>query len=239
MIVSVRGIEKSFTRGTNRMQVLRGIDLDARPGECVFLAGPSGSGKSTLLSILGCILTPDAGTVRLFDTPVERLDETARAELRRKRIGFVFQRFHLIRGLDALDNVCVPMVLQGVDWSAARRRASALLDRVGLREHLHADPRRMSAGQCQRIAFARALANDPQLILADEPTASLDGEHGTEAMRLLRALTAEQGKTAIVVTHDARIFGFADRVLWLEDGSIVEKAEPQTAVLATAEGSPA
>ncbi|RMF97961.1 MAG: ABC transporter ATP-binding protein [Planctomycetota bacterium] len=237
MIVSVRGIEKSFIRGTNRMQVLRGIDLDACPGECVFLAGPSGSGKSTLLSILGCILTPDSGTVRLFGTPVEQLDETARAELRRKRIGFVFQRFHLIRGLNALDNVCVPMVLRGVDWHAARRRASELLDRVGLGEHLHADPRRMSAGQCQRIAFARALANDPQLILADEPTASLDGEHGTEAMRLLRALTAEEGKTAIVVTHDARIFGFADRVLWLEDGRIVENREPQSTVLATAEGS--
>lgn len=225
MVIAARNIEKSFVRGSNRFPVLRGIDLGVRSGECVFLAGPSGSGKSTLLSIFGCILTPDSGTLRLFDEDVTSLDQAHRVAFRRDRIGFVFQRFHLVRGLRAIDNVCVPMILQGQSWPQARRRARELLDSVGLTEHIHADPRQMSAGQCQRVAFARALANDPELILADEPTASLDGEHGQAAMKLLRELTAQRGKTAVIVTHDTRIFPYADRILWLENGRVSSAPE--------------
>ena len=192
------------------------------PGECVFLAGPSGSGKTTLLSIVGCILTPDRGRVRILDQDVLALDGPGRVTMRRDRIGFVFQRFHLIRGLTALDNVSVPLVLRGTPRRAAHRRAADLLDSVGLADKAAAQPQNLSAGQCQRVALARALAGDPQLILADEPTASLDAANGPEMMKLLRRLTTDEGKTAIVVTHDQRIFPFADRVLWLENGRVVE-----------------
>jgi putative ABC transport system ATP-binding protein len=141
-------------------------------------------------------------------------------------MGFVFQRFHLIRGLTALNNVCVPLTLQGVSRREARKRGRTLLDAVGLGDKADADPRNLSTGQCQRVALARALVGDPQLILADEPTASLDASNGREVIQLLRHLVSQQGKTAIVVTHDPRIFPYADRVCSLENGHLVETQEP-------------
>jgi len=192
-------------------------------GERVFLVGPSGSGKSTLLAILGCILTPDHGTVRLLGQPVERLTVAERTVLRRDRIGFAFQKFHLIRGLSALENVCVPMQLAGISEGKARVRGRELLAEVGLSEHGSADPRRMSSGQCQRVAIARALALDPEVIFADEPTASLDEASGQQVMELFSRLVRERAKTAVVVTHDLRIFGFADRVLEVHEGQLVSQ----------------
>lgn len=221
--VTLRNVSKSYHRGTSETRVLDSVNLNVARGHCVFLVGPSGSGKTTLLSIIGCVLTADQGDVAVLGHDLSRQKNKDRAELRRKHIGFVFQKFHLIRGLSALDNVCVPLTLSG--WSAAKaaERARELLNIVGLAEHADADPRRLSVGQCQRVAIARALAADPDLILADEPTASLDAETGQQAMRLLRSLTVEAGKTVIVVTHDNRIVSFADRILNMENGKLQEQ----------------
>jgi len=219
--VSLQGIEKTYRSGSNATHVLRGVDFTAEREECVFLVGPSGSGKTTLLSILGCILSPDAGTVVLHGQDVLQLCDTERTVFRRSRIGFVFQRFNLIRGLSALDNVVVPLALQGSAGTASRARAAELLAQVGLAEKGAAKIQQLSSGQRQRVALARALAADPDLILADEPTASLDAENGREVMTLLRRLTAEQGKTAIVVTHDERIFPFADRICRMDEGRLI------------------
>ena len=227
LAIYAQDVHKVYRRGTTRAPVLRGVDLAVERGRCVYLAGPSGSGKTTLLSILGCILTPDQGQVRLFDRDITTLDETGRIALRRNRIGFVFQRFHLIRGLTALDNTCVPLVLRGAKPKAAHQRGMVLLEAVGLADKAHEHPRNLSTGQCQRVALARALVGDPDLVLADEPTASLDAENGQEVMGLLRRLTTEEGKTAVVVTHDQRIFHFADHLFRLENGRIIEAERPQ------------
>lgn len=222
-VLDVRGVHKGYCRGGTATRVLAGIDLQVHRGESVFLVGPSGSGKSTLLSILGCILTPDRGTLRIMGRDVGQVDEDARVRVRRDVIGFVFQRFQLIRGLSVLDNVLVPMRLQGALASTARARALELIESVGLADQVAALPQQLSAGQCQRVAFARALANDPQILLADEPTASLDSATGDDIMRLLRQLIQRYHKTAIVVTHDARIFHYADRIFRLDGGRLQEQ----------------
>jgi putative ABC transport system ATP-binding protein len=227
-------VHKDYTTGGATTAVLQGVELATRPGECVFLVGPSGSGKSTLLSILGCMLTPDRGHVEIVGQDLARLNERERAVLRRDRIGFVFQRFQLIRGLNALQNACLPLTLRGVSPKEATRRATELLEAVGLADKLRAHVGKLSTGQCQRVALARALAGNPDLILADEPTASLDGQNGQEVMRLLRHLTSEQGKTALVVTHDQRIFGYADRILHLDAGRITEVDSEHPALTAGA-----
>jgi putative ABC transport system ATP-binding protein len=232
--IRVGGVSKVYRHGAVAATVLQRVDLTVRRGECAFLAGPSGSGKTTLLSIIGCILAADEGRVELFGQDLAVLGPLERTLLRRDRIGFVFQRFHLIRGLTALENVCVPMTLRGVAPRAARPRALYLLEAVGLSDKVHAHPRNLSAGQCQRVAIARALANDPGLVLADEPTASLDAKNGQEVMQLLERLVAQEGKTAVVVTHDPRIFSFADQVHWLENGRIVERQSPVSGELVEA-----
>jgi putative ABC transport system ATP-binding protein len=225
LAIHVEGVYKSYSRGAAAAPVLSGVDLAVESGCCVYLAGPSGSGKSTLLSILGCILSADRGRVEILGRDLAALGPYERTLLRRDHIGFVFQRFHLVRGLTALENVCVPLTLRGAAARAARERGMELLAAVGLADKAGGQPRNLSAGQCQRVALARALANDPELILADEPTASLDAANGQEVMQLLRRLTTEQGKTAVVVTHDQRIFGFADRVYWLENGRVADTHE--------------
>ncbi|MHB0954779.1 MAG: ABC transporter ATP-binding protein [Pirellulaceae bacterium] len=222
-IAQVRGLHKAYGSGATLTPVLRGVDLSIESGECVFLVGPSGCGKSTLLSIFGCILTPDQGEVRLFGQDIGRWSSAVRTHLRLQRIGFVFQRFHLIRGLRVFDNVFVPLRLRGVSPRQARPRVMEMLDAVGLADKWRADPRQLSAGQAQRVAFARALVSDPDLILADEPTASLDATAGQDAMNLLRLLIKEKQKTAIVVTHDTRIFPYADRICAMRDGIIEEQ----------------
>ena len=213
-------LHKSYRRGATVTPVLRGADFRVEVGEAVFLIGPSGSGKSTLLSILGCLLTPDSGMLEILGHAVETLSAREATELRLRSIGFVFQRFQLIEGLSALDNVCIPLKLAGWTARKARRRAAELLERVGLADHLRARPGRMSAGQCQRVAIARALALKPQLILADEPTASLDAESGQEIMTLFQSLIRDHQVTTVVVTHDPRIFSYADRICEVADGRV-------------------
>jgi putative ABC transport system ATP-binding protein len=223
--VRLEAVYKSYRRGSTVTPVLEGIDLAVERGECVYLTGPSGSGKTTLLSIVGCILTPDRGRVAILGRDVLAQSTEDRAVLRRDRLGFVFQRFHLIRGLSALENVCVPLTLRGASPRAASRRGMALLEAVGLADRPHADPRSMSAGQCQRVALARSLACDPEILLADEPTASLDAANGQQVMELFRRLTTAEGKTAVVVTHDPRILHFADRVIRLDNGRLADQAD--------------
>ena len=228
-VVELKRASKWYRRGEEKTVVLDEVDFRVQAGECVFLLGPSGSGKTTLLSLIGCVLSADAGDVRVLGHNPRQLDAQQLALLRRDHIGFVFQRFHLIRGLSALENVAVPLLLRGYSHAQANRAAREKLDVVGLGSYHATSPTRMSVGQCQRVAFARALVGDPQLILADEPTASLDGDTGQRAMELLRAVTAEASKTVVVVTHDHRILPFADRIVQMQRGTLVD-AQPAPTV---------
>lgn len=228
LAVAVRGVCKAFDGGGAKTQVLDRVDLSIEQGQCLFLLGPSGSGKTTLMSIIGCLLTADAGEVRVLGAEVSGLSPQQRADLRRRQIGFVFQKYHLIRGLSAAENVAVPLKLDGEADDVAEAKSLQLLERVGLAEKAHESPSRMSVGQCQRVAVARALAADPPLVLADEPTAALDAVAGRQAMQLLRELTVESGKTLVVVTHDHRILpaaGSPDRIVAMDSGRLVEAAE--------------
>lgn len=220
--VALHQVDKSYSTGGCTARVLDKIDLTIARGECVFLVGPSGSGKSTLLSIIGCLLSPDAGQVDILGHQVHLLDRQSAAELRLKHLGFVFQRFHLVRGLTVLENIAVPLTLAGWPSSLAQQRAAQLLEEIGLGGYGNHSIRALSVGQAQRVALARALAAEPELVLADEPTASLDAATGRQALELLRRLTRDAGKTVIVVTHDPRILSYADRVLRVENGRLVE-----------------
>lgn len=226
LVVSAQGVGKAYRAGPETHWVLRGVDFQVRSGECVFLCGPSGSGKSTLLSILGCLLTADEGSVRIMGREVQRMTAGELSSTRRDLLGFVFQRFQLIRGLSAEDNVALPLGLQGVATSEARSRARGLLDRVGLSRHYQSRPGSMSPGQCQRVALARAVITSPKLVLADEPTAALDGKSGAEVMQLLKELVVMAGAAVVVVTHDPRILPHADRVCEIENGRLVRDDKP-------------
>lgn len=221
-VIRASGLVKSYQTGDECCAVLKGVDLSVTRGECVYLVGPSGSGKTTLLSILGCVLSADAGQLDVLGLDVLRFTVNEQARFRREKIGFVFQRFHLFKALTAAENVCVPLDLLGWPKGQSRGRAVELLSLVGLAEKASCRVTRLSVGQRQRVAFARALAGDPELILADEPTASLDADAGFTAMSILKNLCRELGKTVVVVTHDSRIYAMADRLLRLSDGRVVE-----------------
>ncbi len=221
-----RDVHKSFGSGTHRSPVLRGVSIDAARGETVFLVGPSGSGKTTLLSILGCIMTPDCGSVEVLGQEVGKMTPAQLTAFRRDNLGFIFQTFNLFPTLSALDNVCLTLAMRGASLRTARERASDLLNQVGIWHRRNARPSQLSGGECQRVAVARALADDPALVFADEPTASLDAENGQAVLQLLTRLVRERGVTLVVVTHDDRIFPFADRVLRLEDGCMVHEWVP-------------
>lgn len=219
-LITANRIRKSYSIGGEQQWVLDGVDFHADSGETVFLSGPSGSGKSTLLSILGCLLECDSGEITIAGRRVDQLSVSDRTLVRRHLVGFVFQRFQLIRGLTAEDNVAVPLTLQGLTLSEAREQAGWLLKRVGLESHRKQLPTAMSPGQCQRVALARAVITTPKILLADEPTAALDGKSGIEAMELLKELVAETDAATIVVTHDPRILKYADRVCAIENGRV-------------------
>jgi putative ABC transport system ATP-binding protein len=218
VVLKANQIRKSYNIGGERRWVLNGVDFQASAGECVFLCGPSGSGKSTLLSIMGCLLECDSGEVIIAGKRVDQLAVAAATLVRRQSIGFVFQRFQLVRALSAEDNVAVPLTMQGVSLSDARDRAGDILKRVGLDLHRRQLPSLMSPGQCQRVALARAVITSPSIVLADEPTAALDGKSGVEVMELLKELVASTGSATVVVTHDPRILHYADRVCEIENG---------------------
>ncbi len=209
--------------GDAEVHALDGIDLAIRRGEHVAIMGPSGSGKSTLLHILGCLDRPTGGRYLMDGVELGHADEGLRSRVRRERIGFVFQFFHLLARLDALGNVELPMLLGGMARAERRERAEAALEAVGLADRVHHRPDQLSGGQRQRVAIARAIVMDPELILADEPTGNLDRASAEEVMALLERLNRD-GRTLVVVTHDPEIAGRARRVVRLDDGRIVEDA---------------
>ena len=217
-----RGLTKAYGTGASSVVALRGIDLDVHCGELLMVVGPSGCGKTTLISIIGTILNQDGGQCVVLDRDVEKMDEAERALFRGTSIGFVFQLFNLLPTLTALENVLVPLLITGASWDVAAVRARAALEAVGLGARPDALPGQLSVGQQQRVAIARALVHDPKLILCDEPTSSLDHETGLGMMRLLRDVARHPDRALIVVTHDPRILGFADRIAHMDDGRIVD-----------------
>jgi putative ABC transport system ATP-binding protein len=220
-MIALHGITKSFHDGEREVQVLRGVDLEAAQGELVAIVGQSGSGKSTLLYIAGALDNEFGGAAVVAGASLRELTETTRAELRNRRIGFVFQSFNLLPGLDALQNVMLPGVLRrgSGTFEQLRERAQASLARVGLADKAHARPARLSGGERQRVAIARALSAEPSLLLADEPTGNLDAETGDGIIRLFQELAAG-GLTVLVVTHEERVSSAATRVLNLREGRI-------------------
>jgi putative ABC transport system ATP-binding protein len=220
LAVQARGIRKTYGSGELACQALRGVDLDVRAGEMVLLVGPSGSGKTTLLSILGCVLSPTAGELSLFGTRITGRSESELPALRQALIGFVFQGHNLISALSASDNVRLVLETRGFSRREAATEARDVVARVGLADKADSLPDALSGGQRQRVAIARAVAGRPPLVLADEPTSSLDAVAGLEVTRLLTELCREQGSSVVVVTHDARIFDLGDRIVHIEDGRV-------------------
>lgn len=214
------GVEKAFGQGDARVRVLRGADFEAVAGEITFLVGPSGCGKTTLISVFGGLLTPDAGTAEVFGTDLGRLGGGRLADFRAANIGFIFQQFNLLPALSAAENAAVTLIARGVPTRRAVAAATDLLGRLGLGPHVRKYPNQLSGGQQQRVAIARALVHGPRLVVCDEPTASLDAESGRAVMELLRAAAVEPGRAVVVVTHDDRIFHFADRVSHMADGVV-------------------
>jgi ABC-type lipoprotein export system ATPase subunit len=211
-----------YGRGAGVVHVLHALELTVAAGETLAVMGPSGCGKSTLLHLLSGLQRPTAGEVWLQGHRIDRLSERALARLRRKAIGFVFQAFHLMDELTALENVELPALLAGRSPREARRRAAELLDQVGLSERARHLPSALSGGQRQRVAIARALSNDPLVVLADEPTGNLDSAATLDVLRLFERLRAD-GQTVVIVTHDSRIAATADRLISMRDGAFVEE----------------
>jgi putative ABC transport system ATP-binding protein len=220
-LVEAVNVAKNLGSGAARVAALRGVSLTLNGGELTLLMGPSGSGKTTLLSILGCMLTPTEGTVRVCGHSTDGAGPEDLALLRRKHVGFVFQSFHLFPTLSATDNVRLALDVRGEPSRPARARSREALARVGLAHKAKVFPRELSGGEQQRVAIARAIVGAPSIILADEPTAALDGENGQAIMTILAEIARERGHAVLIVTHDPRILPFADRVVHIEDGRIV------------------
>lgn len=232
-MITVRDLRKSYQMGRALVHALNNVDLDITHGTFTAVMGPSGSGKSTLLYLLGGLDRPSQGTILVNQQPVETLDENALALYRRRTIGFIFQSFNLIPTLTALENVAFPMRFARIPRRQRQLRAFELLQRVGLADRVHHKPTELSGGQQQRVAIARALVNDPQLILADEPTGNLDTSSGNSIMQLLAELHG-QGRTVLVVTHDPRMSAYTTHTVHMLDGRIVSEADYQQAIMVTA-----
>ncbi|HEY0052406.1 MAG TPA: ABC transporter ATP-binding protein [Caulobacteraceae bacterium] len=222
-VLSVRGLKRSYVTGERTLEVLKGVDLDVRPGEVVGLIGPSGSGKSSLLHAAGLLERPNAGTIAIDGRDCGGLDERARTRLRLTEIGFVYQFHHLLPEFDARDNVALPLRIAGVSQGAARARAEELLGALGLAERVTHQPGQMSGGEQQRVAIARALANRPRLLLADEPTGNLDPATSQTVFQALHDLVRETGVAALIATHNMELAGHMDRVFALKDGHLEER----------------
>ena len=219
-LLALHGVGHVFGQGPAAVQALSDIDLRLDPGEVALIIGPSGSGKTTLLMIAGAMLSPTQGEVRLEGTPLASLRNSGLARLRLRRIGFVFQSFNLFPALSALENVALPGSLASMSRRKRNQRAALLLERLGLGKRLSHRPAELSAGEKQRVAMARALMNDPPLLLADEPTANLDSVSGRQILQLFREIAAEEGRGVLVVTHDARLIERGGRMLHLVDGRL-------------------
>ncbi len=218
--VVCRGITKVYGTGPDAVPALRGIDLEVKSGELMMLVGPSGCGKTTLISVIAGILDQDEGTCHVFGEDVKRLSASAKTAFRGRTVGFVFQAYNLLPALNAAENVAVPLLIQGVKRKEAVDRAREVLERVDLGHRWRSLPSQLSGGQQQRVAIGRALVHDPKLIVCDEPTSALDQETGHKVMEILRAVAVGPGRSLVIVTHDARVFEFADRIAKMNDGHV-------------------
>jgi putative ABC transport system ATP-binding protein len=217
-----RGVVKSYGSGDAKVAALRGVDLDVRHGELLMVVGPSGCGKTTLISVIGAILSQDSGECMVLGRDVQRASQSERARFRGTSIGFVFQMFNLLPALSAAENVAIPLLINAIRYKDAEIRAREVLETVGLGSRTNALPDELSGGQQQRVAIARALVHDPKLIVCDEPTSNLDHDAGAAVMEVLRGTGKKHDRALIVVTHDPRIFRFADRIAHMEDGKIID-----------------
>ncbi len=219
-VIAMAGITKVYDTGKIRVEALKGVDLRINSGEFVAIVGPSGSGKSTLMNLVGCLDTPTGGTYLLRDKEVAGLDKNELAKIRNERVGFVFQNFNLLPQITAFENVEMPLLFGGIPRKERKERANALLAKVGLADRMEHRPTELSGGQMQRVAVARALAMNPDIVLADEPTGNLDTSSGGDVMSLFEELW-KQGRTMIVITHDAALARRAGRIVEIRDGAIV------------------
>jgi putative ABC transport system ATP-binding protein len=235
--VHCREVTRSYGTGVGRVIALRGVDLDVRRGELMMLVGPSGCGKTTLISVIAAILDADSGECRVLNRDLGTMSQAQKTAFRRRQIGFVFQAFNLIPTLTAAENVAVPLLVQGTPWSGALDAARDTLAKVGLGERTEAIPDQLSGGQQQRVAIARGLVHRPHLIVCDEPTSALDHRTGHDLIALMKSVVLEGDRSLIIVTHDARIFEFADRIAEMDDGRIVALREPDAGPIAFRSGS--
>jgi putative ABC transport system ATP-binding protein len=225
-LVQLRGVTKSFKRGSEKLEVLKHLDLDVPRGDFLALMGPSGSGKTTLLNILGGIDRPTSGEVLIDGIPLQRMNEAALTRWRARHVGFVFQLYHLLPALTAEENVALPLILTKLSADERKRRARAALALVGLEERARHKPGELSGGQEQRVGIARAIVTDPTILLCDEPTGDLDRKAGDEILHLLHLLNRDHGKTIVMVTHDPRAAARAQHTLFMDKGVLCE--EPET-----------
>jgi len=224
-VIQIRDVVKRYGSGASEVRALEGVDLDVHAGEVLVLMGPSGSGKTTLLSIMGCILRATAGSVRVASREMVGLPESELPRVRLQHFGFIFQGFNLFPALTARENVEIALDLKRVPRRQARSRAEELLAGVGLAEKAGRHPADLSGGEKQRVAIARALAGDPPVILADEPTAALDSASGKTVMTILSSLAHQRARAVVIVTHDPRVLGYADRVVRMADGRMIAESE--------------
>lgn len=220
-VIEISGLEKSYGEGAGSLKVLKGIDLTVMKGEVVSVTGPSGTGKSTLLNMIGCLDDFDHGAIKLVGRDVSSFTVDDLSSFRNRHIGFIFQLHNLLPEFSALENVMMPLLIRRVKWKTARDMSMALLERFKMDNRATHKPGEMSGGECQRIAVARAIVGEPDLILADEPTGSLDSVNSMNLLEILLELCREKGSTALIVTHDMKIAGLTDRIISMLDGIIV------------------
>lgn len=220
-LIKLENVWKIYKLGETNLSVLKGVDLEIQPGSFATIMGPSGSGKSTLMYMLGLLDTPSEGKIYLDGQDTSNFSEDKLAEIRGKKIGFIFQQFNLLQNLTALENVMLPMIFQGIPENARKEKAKKLLESVNLGKRINHKPAEMSGGEQQRIAIARSLVNDPEILIADEPTGNLDSTTGKTVMELLKNLHEEQKKTIVVVTHDPTIAHYSHNIIHIQDGLIV------------------
>ena len=218
-LIRVKNLKKQFQIGSETVNAIKDISFDVKAGEFISIMGPSGSGKTTLMNIIGCLDTPTSGEYHLDDNEVSLLDDNELAAIRNKKIGFVFQSFHLLSRNTALNNVMLPLTYAGFDKNEALKKAKSVLDKVGLEDRVSHKPNELSGGQQQRVAIARALVNDPSIVFADEPTGNLDTKTGEEIMSLFKELH-KNGQTIIVITHENDIANQTERIITVKDGLI-------------------
>jgi putative ABC transport system ATP-binding protein len=227
--VICRGVTKEFGDGDSRVLALRGVDLEVHPGQMTLLVGPSGCGKTTLISVVAGLLDPTDGDVTVLGQELRRLRGRQLVRFRGQYIGFVFQQYNLLPALTAAENAAVPLLIAGHKRAEAVARASAILDAAGMADKVNSLPAQLSGGQQQRVAIARALVHEPKLLVCDEPTAALDAHSGQTVMELLKRVAVQPGRAVIVVTHDNRVFGFGDRIVYMNDG-VIDRVEEKAVI---------